>query len=294
MAAGFLGERVRGVGIALHVAGTAALGAGIYLAAQIFNLEEHWPTGIMLWALGAVLAWLVLRHWPQALLAAVLIPWWLGSEWSLATEAYGGAWNIAAQGFLLLAILYISASPREPNRALRLGLVWVGALSVIPFLGDVMFSGQTAVYPGLRGSLPASLAALGYAAAYLPTLAVAAIARKRRSTAIFVAAVWVLVLGLLSRQESPEHNPWLYLWAALGSCALCYWGVRENRRLFINYGTVIFALNVITFYFSDVLDKLGRSMGLILLGVLFLAGGWVLNRLRADLIARAGAAGGAR
>jgi hypothetical protein len=40
-----------------------------------------------------------------------------------------------------------------------------------------------------------------------------------------------------------------------------------------------------------VLDKLGRSLGLILLGVIFLAGGWVLNRLRTDLIARAAAAG---
>ena len=49
--ASLLGEKVRAVGIALHVAGSVALGAGIYLAAQIFNLEEHWPGGIMLWAL---------------------------------------------------------------------------------------------------------------------------------------------------------------------------------------------------------------------------------------------------
>ena len=77
----------------------------------------------------------------------------------------------------------------------------------------------------------------------------------------------------------------------LGACALCYWGVHDNRKLFINYGTVLFAIDLIAFYFSNVLDKLGRSMGLILLGVIFLAGGWVLNRLRGDLIARAAAAG---
>jgi hypothetical protein len=41
----------------------------------------------MLWALGAVLAWVLLREWPRALLAAVLIPCWLalvlkgGAEW---------------------------------------------------------------------------------------------------------------------------------------------------------------------------------------------------------------------
>jgi uncharacterized membrane protein len=70
--------------------------------------------------------------------------------------------------------------------------------------------------------------------------------------------------------------------------------VAKNRKLFINYGTVIFAIDLIAFYFSSVLDKLGRSMGLIVLGVIFLAGGWVLNRLRSDLIARAAAAGASR
>jgi uncharacterized membrane protein len=292
VAAGLLATKVPAIGVALHVAGTCALGAGIYLAGQIFNLEEHWPGGIMLWALGAVLAWIILRQWPQALLAAILIPWWLGGEWSLATENYRGAWNIAAQGFLLLSILYFSVR-RESGRPLRLGLIWVGCLSLIPFLGDVMWSGDTGSwYWSRQQPLPAHLAWLGYIAAYLPVLALAAVIRKKSSVPIFVSAVWVFGLGMLSRVARPEHDPWIYLWVALGACGLCYWGVRDHRKLFINYGTVIFALNVIAFYFSDVLDKLGRSMGLILLGVIFLAGGWVLNRLRTDLIARAAAKGG--
>ncbi len=133
---------------------------------------------------------------------------------------------------------------------------------------------------------------LGYAGAYLPALAFAAITRKRASLGIFAAAAWVLVLSALSQTENTDTNPWLYLWLALGATGLCFWGVRENRKLFINFGIVIFALTVVTFYFSNVLDKLGRSMGLILLGVIFLAGGWVLHRLRTDLIARAAAGGG--
>jgi uncharacterized membrane protein len=294
VAASLLGAKVPAIGMALHVAGTATLGAGIYLAGQIFNLEEHWPGGIMLWALGAVLAWLILRQWPQALLAAVLIPWWLGGEWSLATESYRGAWNVAAQGFLLLSILYFSVPQKESNRPLRLALLWVGCLSLIPFVGDVMWSGESGSwYWNLRPSaLPLHMAVLGYTGAYVPVLALAAGIRRKNSIPIFLAALWVSVLGILSRVDRPEHSPWIYLWVALGACGLCYWGVRDNRKLFINYGTVIFALNVITFYFSDVLDKMGRSMGLILLGVIFLAGGWVLNRLRSDLIARAAAAGG--
>jgi uncharacterized membrane protein len=287
VAAGLLGDKVPAIGMALHVAGTATLGAGIFLAGQIFNLEEHWPGGIMLWALGAVLAWLVLRQWPQALLAAVLIPWWLGGEWSVATERYSGAWHIAAQGFLLLSILYFSVPQKESNRALRLGLVWVGCFTVIPFLGDVMFSGESYSWRFKPSSMPLHLAALGYAAAYVPALALAASIRKKQAAWLFGAAAWVLVLGLVSRERNLEHNPWIYLWVAVGACLLCWWGVHDNRRLFINYGTAIFALDVLAFYFSSVLDKLGRSMGLILLGAIFLAGGWILNRLRSDLIARA-------
>jgi len=119
---------------------------------------------------------------------------------------------------------------------------------------------------------------LGYAGAYLPALAFAAITRKKASLGIFAAAAWVLVLSALSQTENTDTNPWLYLWLALGATGLCFWGVRENRKLFINFGIVIFALTVVTFYFSNVLDKLGRSMGLILLGVIFLAGGWVRSR----------------
>jgi uncharacterized membrane protein len=295
VAAGLLGSKVPAIGMALHLAGTASLGAGIFLAGQIFNLEEHWPGGIMLWALGAVVAWVFLRQWPQALLAAVLIPAWLGSEWYVATGPYRGQWTIAAQGFLLLSILYFSVPQKDSNRYLRAGLMWVGALSLIPFLEDVFWTGENSTWiRDHRLVLPLWLTLVGYATAYLPVLAIAALIRKRNSIPIIASAVWVFYLGILSRQGPPEHNPFLYLWVAVGACALCWWGVSDNRKLFINFGTVIFALNVIIFYFSDVLDKLGRSMGLILLGVVFLAGGWVLNRLRSDLIARAAAAGGGR
>lgn len=297
IAAGALGPRVPSMGVALHVAGTACLGGGIFLAGQIFNLEEHWPGGIMLWAFGAVLAWLVLRQWPQAVIAAVLIPFWIGGEWSVATETYRGApWNIAAQGFLLLAILYISTPLKRSDQYLRRALIWVGALALLPFIGDVMFSGAEAryVWRWKPGNFPQHVMIIGYLLAYVPALALAAIARRRDSLGVFAAAVWVFVLGVISRHQNVEKDPWIYLWVAVGACAFCYWGVHDNRKLFINYGIAIFALDVIAFYFSQVLDKMGRSMGLILLGVIFLAGGWVLNRLRTDLIARAATAGGAQ
>jgi hypothetical protein len=49
---------------------------------------------------------------------------------------------------------------------------------------------------------------------------------------------------------------------------------------------VVVALTLILFYFSQVFDKLGRSASLIGLGVLFLLGGWLLERLRRRLVNR--------
>jgi hypothetical protein len=60
--------------------------------------------------------------------------------------------------------------------------------------------------------------------------------------------------------------------------------VREGSKALINYGIVAFGLTVMWFYFSSIMDKLGRSLGLIMLGVLFLAGGWMLETMRRKLV----------
>jgi uncharacterized membrane protein len=61
--------------------------------------------------------------------------------------------------------------------------------------------------------------------------------------------------------------------------------VRESSKAIVNYGIAAFALTVMWFYFSDIMGKLDRSLGLIVLGVLFLAGGWMLERTRRRLLA---------
>jgi hypothetical protein len=48
---------------------------------------------------------------------------------------------------------------------------------------------------------------------------------------------------------------------------------------------VAFGATVAWFYFSNIFDKMGRSLGLIGLGVLFLAGGWALEKTRRGLLA---------
>lgn len=84
----------------LHVLGTMFFGAGIWLVAQIYHINEHYPTAFLVWGLGALsLAW-VLPSLALALLATALMVLWNGFEaYSFHNPVY------AAPALILLGIL---------------------------------------------------------------------------------------------------------------------------------------------------------------------------------------------
>ncbi len=53
------GERFAGFATAMHALGTVSAGAAIALVGQIFNMQEHWPAAILLWALCAAAGWAI-------------------------------------------------------------------------------------------------------------------------------------------------------------------------------------------------------------------------------------------
>jgi hypothetical protein len=61
--------------------------------------------------------------------------------------------------------------------------------------------------------------------------------------------------------------------------------VRLASKALVNLGIVGFAVAVGWFYFSNIFDEVGRSLGLIGLGILFLAGGWALEKMRRRILA---------
>ncbi|MBU0729418.1 MAG: DUF2157 domain-containing protein [Proteobacteria bacterium] len=68
------------LGEGLHVLGTVLFGAGIWLIAQIYHINEYYPNGILFWSLGALaLAW-ALPSTPQGVAAAFLVALWGGCE----------------------------------------------------------------------------------------------------------------------------------------------------------------------------------------------------------------------
>ncbi len=290
LAGAWCAERVPRLATALHGVGTLALGAGIFLAGQIFNLEEHWPGGVMLWALGAWIGFAFLRDWVQGLLAALLTPIWLAGEWIIATNrwhSWAGEERVLAFGVLLLAFTYLTARRGDGDSPLRKALMWAGGLVLLPsvFAAIATTHARWVPYPREASTL---LLGVGWAVALGAPLGLAFLLRGRGAWMNGVAAFWAWMLGIMNGRELP-----LYAWCALGAVGLVFWGLHEARRERVNLGVAGFAFTLLFFYFSSVMDKLGRSLGLMGLGLLFLLGGWQLERLRRTLNARI-AEGGAR
>jgi uncharacterized membrane protein len=274
-------ERFRALGITLHAVGTVALGGAIAMAGQIFNMQEHWPAAILLWAVGALAGWLLLGDWPHLALAALLVPFWLAGEWVEAVPMEDCV-PVLTCGILLLAICYLSVrAPGADSRAdhVRTALTWLGGLALLPAtlavaLGHLAYSNTLAIPPGLLG--------FGWACAILLPLGFAYAFRRNAAWMNVVAALWVIGLSFMA---APHQEILVYGWCAIGAVGMVAWGIYELRPERINLGMAGFALTIVFFFFSSVMDRLGRSASLIALGVLFVGGGWYGEKLRRKLVA---------
>ena len=296
-------ERFPALSTTFYAIGTVCVGAGIFLTAQIFNLQEHWPTGILMWAIGALVGWLFLRHWTQAAMLALLVPGWLVGEWEVRTQGFAVSNRLITEGLVLIAITYLSARTNQEDSYTRRALAWIGGLGVLPLSVWAFVERREHWGWWWQNRTPVSslLQITGWAIAICGPLALAFVLRKNAAWTNAVAAAWVLVIGTFHARNGDAgaslpvftwNSLGPYFWAGVGALAMVGWGLQERRRERINLGVAGFALTVIIFYFSDVMDKLGRSASLIGLGVLFLFGGWALERTRRRLIARV--AGGAQ
>jgi hypothetical protein len=238
-------------------------------------LNEHWPSGVLLWLVGAAIGWALLGHWTQALLVAILAPYWLGGEWMVRMAEFHYTLPVTA-GVCALSFSYLSARRGPADSALRKALCWLGALALPPAV--VVLAADS-----WRTPPPPAGIAVGWCAAVLLPLAVAYLLRGRDAIWNVLAIAWTLGLPPLSNGH-PDRVA-VYGWFALGAFGLAAWGIREARPERINLGIAGFACTVLAFYFSSVMDKLGRSASLIGLGILFLGGGWLLERTRRRLIA---------
>jgi len=277
--------RLPALGTTLHALGTVALGAAVFLAGQTYHLETDWPRGFLLWALGAWAGVALLRDWPQLLFAALLTPAWLVAEWLAFVSDYrSSSPTVVFAGLLLLSLVYLFADGRNHRGARRATLAIVGVVALLPLaamtaLGGSEFRWHWDPAPGLARQT------LWWAIALGGPLVLAWALRGRVAWQALVAAAWA-VAGV---SLGPHPGVVAYLWTAVGALGLIASGVTDASRRRINLGMAGFALTVVVFYFSSVLDRLGRATSLAAGGALFLLLGWGMERARRRLVARVGA-----
>src|ERR1017187_8446188 len=218
--------RFRALGVTLHAVGTVALGGAIAMAGQIFNMQEHWPSAVLMWAAGAVAGWLLLGDWPQLAMAAILVPWWVAGEWEEAVRLSRDAWPVISCFILLLAICYLSVrKPGADSRHdhVRTALTWLGGLALLPAALAVAFERNTY---GHITDPDAAVLAIGWSCAILLPLALAYAFRRSAAWMNLVAALWVVGLNFAAEARLEIL---IYGWCAVGAAAMVAWGIYEFR-----------------------------------------------------------------
>ena len=284
-------DRFNWLAIVLHGVGTMACGAAVALVGQIFNIQEHWPAGILLWALCALAGWALLGDEVQQTIALLLLPAWIICEWIARTDGYRGSELMSIRMIAVIAAVYLTAFLGSRRKLAARILFAAGAITLaIVIMGLLNF--YTWHDWTTTPSPPLHLVVFGWGVIVATLL----FAWRLKPDALISAAAVLAVAMLLphcfieqasiygSYYGSPKPSLFAYLIVAGLACFFSWWGIRERSKALINYGVVTFALTVLWFYFSNFMDKLNRSLGLIVLGILFLGGGWALEKLRRRMV----------
>jgi uncharacterized membrane protein len=289
-------KRFRVLSTALHAVGTLSTGAAIYLVGQIFNIEEHWPAAVLMWAIAALAGWILLHDEAQQTLTLLLFPAWLLSEFSYYAEGHIGE-NVYVGRFLITwAVLYVTFFIGSKRRIVQGILLAVGAITSVVGIyllldGWTSWGDRTYLSLGLRtwgwvfiAVIPLIFAVFKFTKSVIPVAVAICFSIALPWCQRFWTENYKLYDG--SQFSSVRNDPNLAAHALVAAFAvfIIWWGVRQTSQVLVNLGIVGFAIAVGWFYFSDIMDKFGRSLGLIGLGVLFLAGGWVLEKWRRKLL----------
>ncbi len=299
IAGGFARPRFLSLSTALHAVGTVASGAAIALVGQIFNIQEHWPAAVLLWALAALAGWALLNDQAQQTLALLLVPAWIVCELDFRMSGHIGEGIYMGRLCFLWAILYVTffiGSKRKAVQGILFAVSIIAAVLAIYGMLSAWESGNSS-----QSFIPFGTRVWAWIAIAAIPLLIAAFHGHKGLVPIAVAIAFVIALpwcyhsitesytapnGFTSTWVRTDPNLLAYALVAAFAVFLCWWGVRLASRALVNLGIVGFAASVGWFYFSDILNKHNRSLGLIGLGILFLAGGWALEKMRRRILAR--------
>ncbi|MDR3735349.1 MAG: DUF2157 domain-containing protein [Acidobacteriaceae bacterium] len=293
LAAAWFKPHFESMATALNAVGTIASFAAVALVGQIFNIQEHWPGGVMLCALCALAGWWLLKDQMQQTLFLLALPAWLISEWADRASHYQGQEVYLCRMIAVLAAVYL-VTLAHSRRRVASGILFTAGAIALPITGAILSEGWTWV--GWRHHsefLPLHLQLTAWT--WMIALLILVAVRFRHAILPVVTIFLVSIIMPYAHHIQIIHerygqwvetkaNIFAYLLGAAIAICIAWWGTKHASKRSINYGIVLFALVVGWFFFSDLMDKLDRSFSLMLMGIVFLTGGWFLEKLRRKLV----------
>ena len=299
LAGALVRDNFRAMSTALHAVGTISTGAAIALVGQIFNIEEHWPAAILLWAIAALAGWVLLQDQVQQIFTLLLFPAWIFCELAFYTEQHIGRDVYLGRFLFVWAIFYLTVFLGSRRKVVH-GILFAAA-AIAAISGTFLMTDGWPSWLASETFIPFSTRFWAWTAIAALPLVIAAFKGHwglipPASAIVFSIALpwcqhtWTQFndFGPGGRSYYTRSEPNLVAHAIVAAFAvfIIWWGMRQASRALVNLGILYFAIAVAWFYWSNIFDKVGRSLGLIGLGILFLAGGWALEVTRRGLLAR--------
>lgn len=263
----------RGLDVFAHSAvlfGSALFGASVMLVAQMYHLYGNPPDAVLLWAVGSLLAGLLFRSNPSALLSLGLVCLWGAWETQIVRGVFW--WFVPVLG-AVTAVLAHNACGYGVKIALAALGVWIVSL------GYILDKGHAHL---LVLAIGAAVAAGGLA------LRQAFPRYAESGRLMLVLGFGVAVAALLALQffEDAQLGRLLILAAitlatAIGAIA---WGLRTNDIILSRAGYAAFAAEVVGLFIKTVGSLMGSSLFFVVTGAgvigLAVLAFWVDRRMR--------------
>jgi uncharacterized membrane protein len=303
------------LGQSLYLLGGLIYGAGIWLVAQIYQLDLDWALGLSLWSIGLIPMALLVRSIPLTILNSIVMLLWTFSQHSVFV-------GIAVFG-LLVAFSYAMRSRMSLVLTLLQGpLLGIhggsdGVASSLSMLmwAATMFSWY--LYHKEKGSIFTGSYLYVSLLIGLPVLLCVTnsdfwTGQPISSTILLHTAFAVLsavYVGMKTKKFIPEISVYMiatFLMAAITVntaaktpiilvaanaiffstvIALIYFGARRlESTAMVNIGVVFFAIGIFVRYIDTFFKMLDKSIFFLLGGLVLLVGGYLLEKQRRSLV----------
>jgi uncharacterized membrane protein/uncharacterized membrane-anchored protein len=256
------------------LAGIAVYGASIWLIAQAYHMDGNPPDAVLLWALGALLAAVLVRS--RAALAAAFV---LLTVWTCWERGENEAWHwqfLALWAAAVAATAWLDWWPGRHLAALSLG-AWLVPLGYFVFDGHAHW---LVVVIGVTAALAAIVAA---PAIDRWTAAVQAIFSY--AIAVAFAGLFIMqfiegfnLLGAVDRLSTGQFGALAALTIALLIGAM-FWALTSDNRGALWLGYIAFAVEIFAIYVRMLGTLLNTSLFFMIAALIVSALAWVAYRL---------------